>query len=75
MSATASRIGTTDNKLTLAVYANEGNQPHFHFYHFPKIDNQTAKSSGCLMIGQSMYFEHNTYTEKLNSTERKELGF
>lgn len=62
--------------IRLAIYGNEGNYPHFHFYHNTPA-NQGIKNQGygggCLMIKEPIYFIHGSHTETLGNDEIEPL--
>lgn len=54
-------------KYRICVYGKEGSYPHFHFY------KDDPKTGGCIRLDVPEYSVHGSYTEKLNSKDRKKL--
>ena len=62
--------------IRLAVNGDEGNYPHFHFYHNTPANKgikNKGHGGGCLMIKEPLYFIHGSHTETLGNDEIQPL--
>lgn len=64
-------------KVTISVYSNEGNIPHFHIKSSDgKPGTKSSKKNGfeaCIRLDTNKYFDHGYKTGKLNRSELKAL--
>lgn len=67
--AEMARESDENDKLIIYIYSKEGTKPHFHFYR--DIDELKNNAGGCIRLDVPEYFEHDSHTDKLKSTEKK----
>ena len=69
-------VGGGFMSIKLAVWGNEGNYPHFHFYKGVKpnagIPNK-GKGGGCILFKEAKYFLHGTHKDTMNRNEIEAL--
>jgi hypothetical protein len=68
-------VGGGFNNIKLAIFGNESNYPHFHFYRVNDTDGipKNGYGGGCIMIREPKYFIHGNHKEKLKRKEPEAL--